>query len=242
MTPEAPILGIDQSTIDRTKHLLAGLKPTRAPDPTATTYATLNNAYDFFNRRLFEGRLPRCLITIQRSKKCYGYFAANRFGAPDGQSVTDEIALNPTHFASRTHQQTLSTLVHEMTHLEQQHFGKPSKGGYHNAEWAEMMRRVGLVPSNTGQPGGKPVGPKMSHYIEANGRFDLACIDLMRDAGFRGLFIDLWDEAKAKKKAASKTKYTCPDCGFNAWAKPDTSLICGTCFDEDGESRHMTEA
>jgi len=39
-------------------------------------------------------------------------------------------------------------------------------------------------------------------------------------------------EAKAKK--ASKTKFTCPECGQNAWAKADTLLICGACY-EDGE-------
>jgi hypothetical protein len=37
-----------------------------------------------------------------------------------------------------------------------------------------------------------------------------------------------------KAKKASKTKFTCPDCGQNAWANPDALLICGTCY-EDGE-------
>ena len=33
----------------------------------------------------------------------------------------------------------------------------------------------------------------------------------------------------SKKKLASKTKYTCPDCGLNAWAKPDCTLVCAEC-------------
>ena len=40
-----------------------------------------------------------------------------------------------------------------MTHLEQAHFGKPSRNGYHNKEWADLMERVGLMPSDTGAPG-----------------------------------------------------------------------------------------
>jgi len=32
----------------------------------------------------------------------------------DGTDVTDEIALNPTHFRSRSTEQSLSTLVHEI--------------------------------------------------------------------------------------------------------------------------------
>ena len=38
------------------------------------------------------------------------------------------------------------------------------------------------------------------------------------------------EQGRAKK--SSKTKFTCPDCGQNAWAKPDALLICGECFDE----------
>jgi hypothetical protein len=50
--------------------------------------------------------------------------------------------------------------------------------------------------------------------------------------GFDTLYVELWSEGEAKKrkkKAASKTKYTCPTCSVNAWAKPRTSLICGDC-------------
>jgi len=37
------------------------------------------------------------------------------------------------------------------------------------------------------------------------------------------------DVAKHKRKSAIKTCYTCPDCGLNAWAEPQASLICGEC-------------
>lgn len=202
-----------------------------AINPTQRTYKTLDDAYRFFNGRLFGGKLPGCLITMQRSKKAYGYFAGGRFGSVDGKEVTDEIALNPSHFRSRTTEQSLSTLVHEMAHLQQHHFGKPSRSGYHNKEWAQMMRAVGLIPSDTGAPGGREVGQKVSHYIEDGGAFDRACAELV-SKGFDALYVELWSEgeaAKRKKKAASKTRYTCPDCGLNAWAKPDARLVCGDC-------------
>ncbi|MFZ1427403.1 MAG: SprT-like domain-containing protein [Geminicoccaceae bacterium] len=197
--------------------------------PTKRTYDGLNHAYGFFNDRLFGGRLPPCLITMQRSKKAYGYFAGGRFGTRDGREVTDEIALNPSHFSSRTTEQSLSTLVHEMTHLEQHHFGTPSRSGYHNREWAGLMRAVGLIPSDTGAPGGKETGQSVTHYIEPAGRFEQACAELIQQ-GFGVPYVELWaDEAARKKKAASKTKYTCPACAVNAWAKPETRLICGDC-------------
>lgn len=73
-------------------------------------------------------------MTLQRKNKAYGYFAGGRFGSKDGTEITDEIALNPSHFKSRTDEQSLSTLAHEMAHLWQHHFGKPSRAGYHNKE------------------------------------------------------------------------------------------------------------
>ena len=91
------------------------------------------------------------------------------------------------------------------------------------------MDTVGLIPSATGSPGGKRTGQRMTHYIEAGGRFDLVCADLLK----KGYVIDIKartpNKEKAKKKAASKTKYTCPGCDFNAWAKPDADLWCGFC-------------
>src|SRR5271167_1872363 len=108
-------------------------KPTR-------TYSSLDAAYDHFNRELFSGQLPPCLITMQRHKGAYGYFSGNRFASlANPEEVTDEIALNPATFAARTPTQILSTLVHEMVHLWQHHGRKPSRNGYHNKEWAGQM-------------------------------------------------------------------------------------------------------
>ena len=207
-----------------------------ATNPTKHTYDELTTAYDFFNARLFEGKLPRCLITMQRKNKSYGYFAGERFGTRDGEEITDEIALNPSHFRERTTEQSLSTLAHEMVHLWQHHFGeKKSRAGYHNKEWADKMEAIGLEPSDTSLPGGKRTGQRVSHYIRGGGPFHRACTELVKQ-GFIMPYVEMWgdDEARKtrKKKAASKTKYTCPGRGLNAWAKPGVVLLCGECDQE----------
>jgi len=43
----------------------------------------------------------------------------------------------------------------------------------------------------------------------------------------------------ADEQRESKTKFTCPKCGQNAWAKPDATLICGVCATELKEIKVM---
>ena len=47
--------------------------------PTQETYSELQQAFDFFNENLFQGSLPLCLLTLQRQKNTFGYFALQRF-------------------------------------------------------------------------------------------------------------------------------------------------------------------
>lgn len=60
--------------------------------PTTDTYTELLQAYDFFNGALFDGKLPSCLITLQREKHTCGYFSSKRFAHLNGE-LTDEIAI-----------------------------------------------------------------------------------------------------------------------------------------------------
>ncbi len=139
--------------------------------PTPETYAEWQQAYNLINKQLFSGKLPACLITFQREKNTMGYFSHQRFANHKGQK-TDEIALNPAYFASAGINEALQTLGHEMVHLWQQHFGRPGRGRYHNKEWADKMESIGLMPSDTGEPGGKRTGDRVSDYILSDGRFE----------------------------------------------------------------------
>jgi hypothetical protein len=211
--------------------------------PTEEAYPELQAAYDLFNTHLFEAQLPPCLITMQRKNRSYGYFSPERWSHVAG-AVTDEIALNPAHFASRSTAEVLSTLAHEMVHLWQHHFGSPSRNGYHNKEWASKMDTIGLMPSDTGESGGKRTGQAMTHCIVDGGPFAQVCADLLREG-----FVISWRDRRGeepepvtvpgsspseppltpRKRSGVRTKYTCPACGMNAWAKPETLLRCGLC-------------
>lgn len=132
--------------------------------PTKETYERLQQAHEYFNKALFGGTLPNALITFQRRKGIFGYFAGGRFQNDAGHEA-DEIALNPMHFASRSQKDILGTLVHEMAHQWQRHESQPGRGCYHNPQWAEKMKEIGLQPSDTGVEGGKETGETLGHYI-----------------------------------------------------------------------------
>ena len=181
-------------------------------NPTLETYTDLQKYYDIFNEKFFNGKLPNCLITYQRGQNFMAYYSPKRFKKGDNQ--TDEIAMNPTAFLSHDKTQILQTLLHEMCHLEQEHFGKPSRGGYHNKEWGTMMKRVGLQPFGVGKDNyGKEVGQKMNDKIIEGGVFDQFIksdeyvLEMWMDASTSGISLpELEAEEKKDNKKLLETK------------------------------------
>lgn len=210
--------------------------------PTEEAYKELRSAYRYFNAELFDDALPECLITLQRKdRRSLGYFSPDRFEKISGE-VTDEIAMNPMHFASIGQVEVLQTLVHEMCHLWQKHFGVRSRAGYHNKEWGAKMKAVGLQPSSTGRPGGKETGQRMSDYVIKGGAFERVTAALL-EGGFQVSWHDAlrWSEPSANgegetgegdepiKDRSNRVKYSCAECGLNAWGKLGLPLMCGRC-------------
>lgn len=192
---------------------------------TAATYTCLDEAFKFFNERLFESRLPEVMILLQRKRGCHGYFWAEQFSHREGTETTHEIALHPDSL-SRSLKEVLSTLVHEMTHLEQQEFGKPGKGGYHNKEWGTLMLNVGLTPVSLDKPG-TMVGKKVTHSIDEGGLFDVACDEFLKT----GAALDWHTKPalpKAKKTDVSKVPHICEceDCDQKVWGKLGIRVYC----------------
>lgn len=204
--------------------------------PTRETYDRLQQACDHFNKALFEGTLPNALITLQRRKGTYGYFASAKFQRDDGKAA-DEIALNPARFHNRPLKEILATLVHEMVHLWQHHQGEPGRGRYHNREWAEKMKSIGLQPTDTGSEGGNEIGESVGHFIIEKGSFDAAADKLLaREFGL------VWKEIPeapitaegegeaqpvTTQKSGKRVRYCCPACDLKAWAKHEARLMCG---------------
>ena len=167
---------------------------------------------------LFEGELPDCLIVMTRKPRSHGYLAPDRWQNAQTGEVLHELSLNPVDFAIRTTEQVLSTLVHEMCHAWQFTLGeKPPRKGYHNREWAGRMEEVGLIPSDTGEPGGKRTGQSVGHYIDEDGPF-AETTALLLDVGWAIPHIDLPNGGKEEGDPPPST--TAPSAAPTSGAKP----------------------
>jgi predicted SprT family Zn-dependent metalloprotease len=188
----------------------------------------LQKAYDRFNAELFDRSLPDIFITYQRKANSAGSFSADEFSGRVDNFSRDGIRLNPDVFVGQTDAQILQNLVHQMGHVWQQHHGKPSARGYHNREWADKMKSIGLQPTSTGGVGGKETGARISDYVIPGGSFERACNKLALN-GWRLNLQSAPREGPKDRVATSKTKFTCASCGQNAWGKPDLDINCRPC-------------
>jgi predicted SprT family Zn-dependent metalloprotease len=226
---------------------------------TTVQFKTLDDLYKFYNEALFAGGLSECIVNMSRHNQSYGFFAANRWKTEEKgeRKIVHEISLNPDYL-DRPFVEWHATFVHEMVHLWQEDFGHPSRAAYHNKEWGWKMEEIGLVPSATGEPGGKKTGQNMTHYINPEGAFMKAFNRLTQETlealrlkylpayphpepakrrrrGTAGEETEGTDEGgeesgreDTSEKYTSKKKYSCP-CGNNVWGKPELKIICAEC-------------
>lgn len=219
--------------------------------PTEIFYGLFQYLFDEYNQLLFDGSLTDCLIVITRKKNVMGHYSHKRWLDED-ENKTDELALNPNMFHRYELTEICQTFVHEMCHGWQYHYGTPSRGGYHNKEWAEKMISVGLMPSSNGQVGGKTTGQKMSDYPIPGSKFDLFTKEVLNNKVFAQLYYEInptlmasidplkpflpqikglsliQDNQTTGKK--TKIKYSCA-CS-NVWGKPDLELYCKICEED----------
>jgi hypothetical protein len=204
-----------------------------ATKPTLEQFKKYQAAYDYFNRRLFGNKLEPCLLVFREGKKkknaiVLGHFAPHRWSK--GDITCHEISLNPEAL-SRDFEDTMSTLVHEMVHQWQQDHGTPPRAAYHDREWAKKMIEIGLVPSDTGEPGGRQTGQRMTHYVDKKGAFRAAFKE-MPDAikiPWTTGGVQLGIKGPKEPKSRNKVKYTCGGCETNVWGKPGLRVLCCEC-------------
>ena len=121
---------------------------------TKEQYGALQGAFEYYNKALFENKLPNVMLTFSRHKSFVGFFVPRQWYASSNESSKHhEISINPDYLGERTLKKSMSTLVHEMCHLLQEETGTAPRRCYHNKNFAEVMEGVGLITSSTGEKG-----------------------------------------------------------------------------------------
>jgi hypothetical protein len=199
--------------------------------PSVHQHQVMQNAYHYFNRTLFDGKLTTCMISFSRRAKSNAWYCPAVWH--NAKRSAAEISINPDQMI-RPLIETFSSLVHEMVHHWQYMKGTAPRRGYHDREWAEKMRQVGLHPVSTdGEE--KEVGQQMTHVIVPGGPFELAFVAQGASLHLPYLPVSLEKKAKEKKAKENKVKYTCKTCNCNVWGKPGLLIGCLSCEDTDCE-------
>jgi len=158
--------------------------------PTEEVSHDLQRAYTHFNRELFGGKLPNdVVLSYRREGKSFGFLRKRQY-LHLSRRETHEISLNPRWISQRSLTESLATLVHIMCRLHHSLLGtRHSRSSYHNRELARYLKRAGLLPRVDGDPNGKETGCRVTHLIEDDGPFDIACRKLLAD-GFAFAWVD----------------------------------------------------
>jgi hypothetical protein len=199
---------------------------------------------------LYHGRINNCVLTLTEDPRVLGYFAPDAIEDRSG-NLLHEIAINSEH-ASIVDELSVSTLRHEMEHADRHLYGPRGADGsygpigFHDEAWAAGMEARGLMPSDTGKPGGHRTGYSVGHYVIPGGAFERAWTSLgailstMGNA-YEGCF-ETWadefmsavwrgdDEASAMRRFKSmRTRFSCT-CGETDRRHPWTRPSCPHCL------------
>ena len=192
--------------------------------PTKRAYDGLDAAYEYFNKRLFNGRLPTCLITVRPHRGAYGYFSRERFGSRDGNEIPRRDRAQYQNFPAA---QPVRDFI--------------DAGARDGAPGAASFRRA--IARRLPQHGmGAARGTRRPHafeYRRAGRQAHRAADDALRHphGPFAQAFaaseftVPFYDRAGASDvtRAKRKVAYTRPSCDDKVWGKPDVQPHCGKC-------------
>ena len=120
-------------------------------------YNELYRAFDHFNARFADNKLPKVVITIQESgrRNAYGWFGDAFWTDRLAGDAVPEINLS-AEYLSRGSRGLLETLLHEMAHLWNATVANVrdcSGGQYHNKHFKAAAEQFGLEVSRDGTRG-----------------------------------------------------------------------------------------
>ena len=201
--------------------------------PTVQQYSAYNEAFDFFNKRLFASKLGPALLTIARQGRSKGYFTPNKWANQAGESV-HEIAISPDVLTLGA-EATMTTLIalmarqqrwQEAAAADDEKAAATAARGYHDARLVEILLELGLLPT---AKDGKPArgGWNLAAVVVTDTPADDAMDALPNKARlpWEAVIEAPADGPEARRKTG-RIKYTCPTCESHVLGRPGLSVYC----------------
>ena len=224
-------------------------------------YAKIQTVIDELDKRFFSGakkeKIPEVVFAINnKCKSCVvAYVQPDALYDKKTDTKLQYMGINPDYL-DRTLGEVLSTVCHELCHVYEHAYIHIARGGYHDKQWAELMRECGLEPvyNNTSKtsvthkiiPDGV-FAEFVEKFKEKHGEdyFNIVSYStevMKRTRKELGIEDDEDDDSPKpdnadkpiKKYDRNKIKYVCPGCDCKVWGKPGLNIHCNEC-DEDFE-------
>jgi hypothetical protein len=196
--------------------------------PSVEQSENFEEIYQKLNRELFNRALPPVILQIDSKAGDNGCVKPEK-ASKDGNLI-DVILLHPQTL-HRPLTEIYAVIARLMVSVWQFHVSKkyPSQSGYCNKEWVSKMREIGLITASD-TPSGTGWSSEIEHSIDENGKL----YNLVKgiDSKVSIFWVDRpsdESEKSQKQKSGKRSKYICPKCGLNAWAKTSANLGCFTC-------------
>ena len=207
--------------------------------PTQEVEAAYEKAFSALNRDLFGEELPLPYRTLRGNKSSDGHVWPDRFENQKGNKFT-ELAVRPAEKDAEP-QDVLGGLTHQMLRLWQQRFGrkKPSRPNYHNREFADKAKEIGLSVSVPGGREGQVTGDRVELAAIPGGAFEKAVARLLR-TGWDVPLREVIEASGPEKRGGQRKKLVCPRCEDHVLTT-DAEPECGRCRKETGQNYPMVE-
>lgn len=197
----------------------------------------LYRIFDIMNEDIFDGTLPKPVITLQPTKgREMGHFTPDKVWRDknniknnvvttdinDEQSLY-EINIDPRWFYERSAVDIAGTLLHEMVHYNNKMLDiKDGSGKSHNKKFKETAESVGLIVMKE-----KGIGFGLTSLSPE--REDYIITEVKPNESVFEYFRATVEKEEKKKKTKKIFKYTCPKCGIEAKGKTGLHIKCAAC-------------
>ena len=178
-------------------------------------------AFNAINEHYYNSELEKPVITFKegKKKKAYGWIETRKQWV-QGKNERYDINISVDYLGNRSVDETISTLMHEMAHLQK--FKETAEAHGLHIEYSEHIGwSLTSLPEET------------RAWIKEN--INIKDIRIYKRIAEK-------DSGKETKPKQSMRKLICPNCGAIARVtSPDTLLICGSCYNEEAKVFYLQE-